>query len=79
MTAAEIGYSEVIRYITEQESFKDDTTADYGEDTLENPHYIKRVSASHAAVIAGLTVARTCLIISLIAVRLSPVKKTRSC
>ena len=55
MTAAEIGYSEVIRYITEQENFKDDTAADYGEDTLENPHYIKRVSASHAAVIAGLT------------------------
>ena len=47
MTAAERDYSEVVRYITEQESFKADTTADYGEDTLENPHYIKRVSASH--------------------------------
>ena len=61
MTAAERDYSEVVRYITEQESFKDDTTADYGEDTLENPHYIKRVSASHAAIIAGLTCSKNVL------------------
>lgn len=61
MTAAERDYSEVVRYITEQESFKDDTIADYGEDTLENPHYIKRVSASHAAVIAGLTCSKDVL------------------
>lgn len=61
MTAAERDYSEVVRYITEQESFKDDTIADYGEDTLENPHYIKRVSASHVAVIAGLTCSKDVL------------------
>lgn len=55
MTAAEINYTEVVRYITEQENFKDNTIADDGEDTLENPYYIQRISASHAAVVTAIT------------------------
>lgn len=55
MTAATINYTDVVKYITEQENFKNNTIANDGEDTLENPYYIKRISASHAAAVAALT------------------------